>query len=176
MILTRFAAAAFLICLASPVVAQTFGPPIKGVCLLSRTSAIGASRANQSLQAELKKLKESLSTELAKHRAALSDQQRALDARQDRVAPIEYQRQKALLDLQMQQLDHQLNSRFIAAQARGQQQVDEALNQALARVITRSACSFVMERDNTYGWNNAMDVTDAVTQEMNSILSIVAVR
>jgi len=173
--LTKFIAALLVICATPPVAAQTFGPPIKGVCLLSRVSAVNASRASQSLNAELKKKKDLLSTELAKHRAALDEQRHALDVRQDRIAPIEYQRRKAVLDRQVQQLEKELNTRFIAAQAHGQQQVDNALNQALSRVITRNACSFVMERDTTYGWNNAMDITSAVTQEMNAILTTIAI-
>lgn len=173
--LNKFAAAAGLICLAAPVFAQTFGPPIKGVCLLSRASAINAARASQSLKVELEKKKASLSNELAKHRAVIDEQRRILDARQDRIAPIEYQSQRSALDRRMQQLEQQLNARFITAQTLGQRQVDDALNQALARVITQSACSFVMERDHTYGWNNAMDITRAVTQEMDFILTTVTV-
>lgn len=174
--LLHLIAASLLTCVASPLAAQTFGPPIKGLCLLSRANAISASRANQSLQAQLQQMRTALSGELARQRTAIDQQRRALDARQNTIAPIEYQRQKAALDRQAQTLDQQQNGRFIAAQTRGKQQLDNALNQALGRVVTRSACSLVLERDNAYGWNNAMDITSAVTQEMNAILSAVALQ
>jgi hypothetical protein len=61
-------------------------------------------------------------------------------------------------------VEQQQNVRFIAAQERGQQQIDRALNEALGRVVTRNVCSLVVERNNTYGWNNAMDITSAVTR------------
>lgn len=169
-------AALFLACLAAPAAAQTFGPPIAGLCLLSRDGAINASRAGQSLQGQLQQLQSSLSGELAQRRAAIEQQQRALAARQNATAPIEYQRQQAALAQQLQVLDQQQNARFIAAQQRGQQQIDQALGTALGRVVSRSACSVVMERDNSYGWNNAMDITPAVAREMDGILQTVTLR
>ena len=169
-------AASLLACLSAPAGAQTFGPPITGLCLLSRTGAIGTSRAGQSMQMQLRQMQASLSGQLARQRAAVDQQRRALEARQNATAPIEYQRQQAALDQQAQLLDQQQNARFIAAQTHGQQQIDGALNQALARVVTRSACSVVMERDNAYGWNNAMDITPMVSKEMDGILQAVSLQ
>ncbi|MGK6353995.1 OmpH family outer membrane protein [Sphingomonas sp. DT-207] len=169
-------AALLLVCAGVPAWAQTFGPPIAGMCLLSRTNAISASRAGQSMQVQLKQMQTSLSGELAQRRAAVDQQRRQLESRQSAIAPIEYQRQLAVLGQQAQTLEQQQNALFIAAQTRGQQQIDRALNEALARVITRTACSLVMERDHAYGWNNAMDVTPAVTREMDGILQSVAIR
>lgn len=157
-----------------PASAQTFGPPITGMCLLSRTAAINSSRAGQSMQAQLKQMQASLSAQLAQQRVAIDQQRQALEVRRDATAPIEYQRQLAGLAQQAQALDQQQNARFIAAQTRGQQQIDQALNAALSRVITRSACSVVFERDNAYGWNNAMDITQAVVRDMDGILQSVS--
>lgn len=156
--------------------AQTFGPPITGLCLLSRSGAISTSRAGASLQAQLKQMQASLSGELAQQRASLDQQRRQLEGRQGTIAPIEYQRQLAALNQQVKALDQQQNNRFIAAQTRGQQQVDRALGEALSRVITRSACSVVMERDHAYGWNNAMDITPAVSHEMDATLQRVVLQ
>lgn len=167
--------AALLACTAPSLSAQTFGPPITGMCLLSRTAAIGASRAGQSMQVKLKQMRAALNGELAQRRGAIDQQQRALEGRRNTVAPIEYQRQSAALAQQAQVLEQQQNARFIAVQTHGQQQVDRALGEALARVITRQACSVVFERDQSYGWNNAMDITGAVTREMDSILQAVAI-
>jgi Skp family chaperone for outer membrane proteins len=156
--------------------AQTFGPPITGVCLLSRAGAISASRAGQSLQAQLRQMQGSLNADLAQRRASLDQQRRVLEAQQGVIAPIEFQRQLASLNQQAQTLDQQQNARFIAAQTRGQQQVDRALNEALSRVITRSACSVVIERDNAYGWNNAMDITPVTAREMDGVLQAVSIQ
>jgi len=46
----------------------------------------------------------------------------------------------------------------------------------LAKVVTRQACSLVLERDNSYGWNNAMDITGDVTQEMDATLQTVVLQ
>jgi len=156
--------------------AQTFGPPIAGVCLLSRAGAISASRAGQSLQAQLRQMQGSLNADLAQRRASLDQQRRVLEAQQGVIAPIEFQRQLASLNQQAQSLDQQQNARFIAAQTRGQQQVDRALNEALSRVITRNACSVVIERDNAYGWNNAMDITPVTAREMHVVLQAVSIQ
>jgi Skp family chaperone for outer membrane proteins len=174
--LTGLSAALLLVCAGAPASAQTFGPPITGLCLLSRTNAINASRAGQSMQAQLKQMQSSLTGELAQRRAAVEQQRRQLEGRQSAIAPIEYQRQLAALNQQAQALEQQQNARFIAAQTVGQQQIDRALNAALSRVITRSVCSLVMERDHAYGWNNAMDITPTVTREMDGILQVVAIR
>lgn len=159
-----------------PATAQTFGPPIAGLCMLSRTGAISASRAGQSMQAQLRQMQGTLNAELAQRRASLDQQRRALEGRQGAIAPIEFQRQLASLNQQVQALDQQQNARFILAQTRGQQQVDRALNDALSRVITRSACSVVMERDYAYGWNNAMDITPATAREMDGVLQAVSLQ
>jgi Skp family chaperone for outer membrane proteins len=172
--LIGLSAALLLVCAALPASAQTFGPPISGLCLLSRTNAISASRAGQSMQVQLKQMQTSLSGELAQRRAAVDQQRRQLESRQSAIAPIEYQRQLTNLSQQAQTLEQQQNALFIAAQTRGQQQIDRALNEALARVITRTACSIVMERDHAYGWNNAMDITPAVAREMNNIAQAVS--
>jgi Skp family chaperone for outer membrane proteins len=156
--------------------AQTFGPPVAGLCLLSRAGAISASRAGQSLQAQLRQIQASLNADLAQRRASLDQQRRLLEAQQGVIAPIEFQRQLASLNQQAQTLDQQQNARFVAAQTRGQQQVDRALNDALSRVITRGACGVVMERDNAYGWNNAMDITPATAREMDSALQAVTIQ
>lgn len=172
----EFIAASLLACTTVPLSAQTFGPPITGMCLLSRTGAIGASRAGQSMQTQLKQMQTTLSDDLARRRSALDQQRRTLQTRQNATAPIEYQRQLAAIDQQVQVLEQQQNTRFIAAQTHARQQIDRALGAALARVITRQTCSVVLERDQSYGWNNAMDITGAVTGEMDTILPAVAVQ
>jgi Skp family chaperone for outer membrane proteins len=169
----KYIAALLFACAGVAASAQTFGPPIEGVCLLSRAGAIDASSAGRSLQARLTQMQTSLNGELAQRRAVLDQQRRALEGRRNTIAPVEYQRQSVALENQAQMLDQQQNRRFIAAQTRGQQQIDRALGQALSLIITRNACSLVMERDNSYGWNNAMDITAAVSREMDSILRTV---
>ncbi|KRA59204.1 hypothetical protein ASD79_10915 [Caulobacter sp. Root655] len=161
---------------AAPASAQTFGPPVAGLCLLSRAGAISASRAGQSLQAQLRQMQASLNADLAQRRASLDQQRRLLEVQQGVIAPIEFQRQLAGLNQQTQTLDQQQNARFIAAQTRGQQQVDRTLNDALSRVITRNACGVVIERDNAYGWNNAMDITPATAREMDGVLQTITIQ
>jgi Skp family chaperone for outer membrane proteins len=39
---------------------------------------------------------------------------------------------------------------------------------ALSKVVTQRRCSLIVERAITYGWNNGMDVTDAVIAAMNA--------
>jgi Skp family chaperone for outer membrane proteins len=163
-------AASLLLCASTSLPAQTFGPPITGLCLLSRAAAIGGSRAGQSMQAQLKQMQSSLNSDLAQRRAALDQQRRQLETQQGSIPPIDYKRQMDALVQKAQGLEQAQNARFIAAQQRGQQQLDRALGEALAKVITRQACSLVLERDSSYGWNNAMDVTPAVTKEMDTLL------
>ncbi|MEI4505265.1 MULTISPECIES: OmpH family outer membrane protein [unclassified Sphingopyxis] len=159
-----------------PASAQTFGPPIQGLCLLSRNGAIAASRAGQSMQAQLKQMQGALSGDLARQRSSIDQQRRTLETRQNSTAPIEYQRQISALNQQAQAIEQQQNARFISAQTRGQQQIDQALNTALGRMVTKANCSVVLERDNSYGWNNAMDITPAVTREMDALLQSVALQ
>lgn len=159
-----------------PASAQTFGPPIQGLCLLSRNGAIAASRAGQSMQAQLKQMQGALSGDLARQRSSIDQQRRTLETRQNSTAPIEYQRQVSALNQQAQSIEQQQNLRFISAQTRGQQQIDQALNTALGRVVSKANCSVVLERDNSYGWNNAMDITPAVTREMDALFQSVALQ
>lgn len=168
--------ASLLAVASAPLSAQTFDPPIAGLCLLSRTGAIAASRAGQSMRAQLQQMQAALNGELAGRRLDLDRQRRALEARQNATAPIEYQRQQAALAQQVQMLEQQQNAHFIAAQTQAQQQVDRARADALARSITRQSWSVVMERDQSYGWNNGMDITGAVTRELDSIQPTIVLR
>lgn len=84
----------------------------------------------------------SLNGELAQRRTALDQQRHLLEARQGSTALIEYQRQLASFSQGAQSLNQQQNGRFIAAQLCGQQQIDRALNEALARVVARNSCSW----------------------------------
>ena len=77
-------AASVLACWAVAAPAQTFGPPIAGLCLLSRTGAISASRAGQSMQVQLRQMQASLSNDLARQRATLDQQRRTLETRRRR--------------------------------------------------------------------------------------------
>lgn len=137
---------------------------------------IAASRAGQSMREQVQQMQTRLNGELAGRRISLDQQRRALEARQNATAPIEYQRQLAALAQQVRTLEQQQNARFIAAQTQAQQQIDRALADALARSITRQGCSVVMEQDQSYGWNNGMDITGAVTKELDTILPTIAIR
>jgi Skp family chaperone for outer membrane proteins len=174
--LTIVLAASLAACAGGDASAQTFGPPIPGLCLFSRTTAISASLAGQSLQTQVREMQGSLSGNLAAQRQSLEQQRRALEGSQASIAPIDYQRQQNELAQRMKMLEEQQNARFVAAQQQGQQQIDRALNEALGRVVTQTACSVVLERDNAYGWNNAMDITTAVTKAMDAITQQVRVQ
>ena len=122
------------------------------------------------MQAQLREMQASLTGTLAAQRQALERQRQDLEGRQATIAPVEFQRQLAALNQQIQTVEQQQNARFIAAQQQGQQQIDQALNEALGRVVTQSACSVVLERDNAYGWNNSMDITAVVVRELDAVL------
>lgn len=150
-----------------------FGPPIAGVCLLSRQSAVSTSLAGRSMQSHLGNMRSGLSDQLTRQAQMIDQERRVLVAGQGNVAPTEYQRRMGALEQRAQTLSRSqdaANARLQAAQTQAQAQVDAALGNALARVVTRSQCSLVLERDITYGWNNAMDITAAVVDEMDSQL------
>ncbi|MGR4893589.1 OmpH family outer membrane protein [Sphingopyxis sp. LARHCG72] len=157
--------------------AQTFGPPIAGMCLLSKTGVISGSRAGRSMQQQVETLRTSLAGDVARQRTALAGLARRLEAQQGTTLPLDYQRQLGALSQQSQivtQTEQQHNARLQQVQLRAQQQVDGALNTALSRVLTLQRCSVIFERDTAYGWNNAMDITPAVTREMDGILQAVS--
>ena len=161
---------------AQRVDAQTFGPPIAGMCLLSKSGAVAGSRAGQSMQRQVEMLRTSLSSDIAKQRAALGQLNRRLETQQSTTLPLDYQRQLTALNQQAQivtQTEQQYNAKLQQAQIRAQQQVDGALNAALGRVLQRERCSVIFERDTAYGWNNAMDITPTVTREMDGVLQAV---
>lgn len=128
------------------------------------------------MQAQLRQMQASLNGDLAQRRVALDQQRRELETRQASIAPIDYKRQMGALVQEAQRLEQAQNVRFIAVQQRGQQQLDRALGGALAKVISRQACSLVLERDSSYGWNNAMDITAAVTNEMDLLIQSIVLQ
>ncbi len=161
---------------ASPVAAQTsgssgpaFGPALPGICLLAKKEALTASAASRAIEARIAAAERALATAAAQQEAGFTARRGQLAMLQGKLAPADYARRMADIDTDQRTAAATRNRQtaLIASEAaKARASREQRLAQALTSVVTAKKCSLIVERDATYGWNNAMDITPDVMRAM----------
>lgn len=143
-----------------PATAQSgpkFGPPVPGVCLLGRADALEKSARGREIAARITRAESLLAGKVAGDKARVQ-------AELARLGSVNTARRLALLQEMntIVQYDRDSQARIEALSTSGYAAIEPALVAALSKVVTQRRCSLIVERSITYGWNNAMDITDAV--------------
>lgn len=143
-----------------------FGPPIPGVCLFAKKYAMTQSPAARAVEDRIAGAERALADAVARQAAVFAQQKQELARQKTTLGAIEYDRRVTVLQQQeasaaivSQQQHHRLESE--AARARAG--LEQRMADALAQVVSTKRCSLIVERDATYGWNNQMDITTAVS-------------
>ncbi|MGH7023565.1 MAG: OmpH family outer membrane protein [Caulobacteraceae bacterium] len=165
--------------LACPAPAQTFGPPIQGVCVFDRRAALDRSQAGVSANQQIAQFAQGIRAELGAQRAAIVADDRALAARKGATPAAQYQEAVAQLRQRYQALDQTAKTRD--AQLRrtsdaAAELIGKAMGPALDVVLTEHRCALVVERADLYGANPAMDITAPVIQAINARLPLISLR
>jgi Skp family chaperone for outer membrane proteins len=164
---------------AQPALAPTYGPPTPGVCLFAQAEALSHSKAGVSADQQLKQFAVGIEAELTAERSAIYNDDRALAAQRASLSAADYQQRTEQLRQRYAELDHTRSLRdaqLNLTRNQAAEQVMKVLKPSLADTITARKCSFVLERSVTYGAADALDITGAVIQRMDALLSFVPLR
>jgi Skp family chaperone for outer membrane proteins len=146
----------------APAAAQSFGPPIAGVCLFGRSDALEKSARGKEIAARIARAENALSEKVAGDRARIQAEAAHLDGRDSR--RVAQQQLLAIVD----QYEKDVQARIKMQSALGYAVIEPVMVAALSQVITEKRCSLIVERSITYGWNNGMDITDIVISRIDA--------
>lgn len=178
---TRRVARATMLCvgiaaLSLPAAAQTggargpaFGPALPGICLLAKKDALTGSASSRAVETRIAAAERALATATAQQQATFTTRRGQLAMLQGKLARADYARSLADIDTDERTAiaTRSRQAALIASEAaKARAGGEQRLAQALTSVVTAKKCSLIVERDATYGWNNAMDITPDVVRAM----------
>ena len=144
----------------SPVTAMT-----PGVCLFSRTAAMGGSRAGQSGTQRMQQIVSQVNAELDPQQQSILQENNALKTAQSSLSAAQYQQRAAAVTTRAQtflQLKQLRNAQIGRTKALAEQAIGQVMDPLLEAVLAEHHCSVVFDRSTAYRWNGAMDLTDQV--------------
>jgi outer membrane protein len=149
----------------------THGAPIAGVCVLNLEGVIRASTAGQGVATRMQALQQEVATELAPYQATIEQEDAAL-AQGGASIPADQRAQRAR-DLQARYTEYQqlgqTRERELQYTASLQQRaLFQAADPIIASIYQSRGCSILLDRSNVYLTNPAMDISEAVLQQLNS--------
>ncbi len=142
--------------------APTGGPPIPGVCVLSREAVFDASKVGQDVTAQFRKAREAAQKEIGGEETKIAAEMQALDG--EKASLSEDQRKARQRELAGRLLDLKLDAAqksqsLEAARQETVKKIAEAAQPFIAEVYQRYRCSLLLSRDAVLAGNPGMDVT-----------------
>ncbi len=167
---------ALILCLsvlASPVAAQTFGPPTAGVCFLSKQRVLDQSNAGAAANHRFDQLRAAVDQELSGERSAIANDAKVLEIQKPVIDIAIYQQRAGALALRQQAfqtLENTRNDQLARTRADVTARLIRAMAPILAQVLSQHRCSAVFEAAGAYAYNPSMDLTGEVIAIMNAQL------
>jgi len=162
----------------APAAAQTPlpsrpGPTIAGICVVDNEQAILSSQVGAAYQARMRALTQQVQAELQPEQTAIQNEATAIRALPQGAART--QRENAFRTrLQNHQNRGALRTRELeVTQARQLQRLGNELRPVLDQVYAARNCGIMLDRTAVVAVNPAMDVSQAVTQALNSRITTI---
>ncbi len=147
------------------------GPPIAGICLFARDAAIANSKAGQATDARLRQLGQGVQAELTPEQQALVAENNALKTGAASIPAAQREQRISALNTRAAAFNQKQQLRTAQLQATRSQalgQILKPMDDILGPISSSRRCSVVFERSATYGFNQAMDLTPAVIQQLDA--------
>ncbi|WP_254798598.1 OmpH family outer membrane protein [Sphingobium sp. AS12] len=144
------------------------GPPIPGVCLLSREALFANAAVAKAATARLSELTRAAQAEIDQQRAPLESEAKAL---QDQPANEETKRRREALATRWAALQRQAahNSREIdATRTKVMERVTTATEPVISQACTSRKCGLLLDRSATLGGNFTNDLTAEVAMGLDA--------
>lgn len=158
-------------------IAPPNGPPIGGLCVFSYDRAIGNSTVGKAYVARMQQLTTQVQAELNPERTAIETEGNTLQTQRASLTQDQLQQRVTALQTRAQTYTQkeELRARELEETKNQQlQKIANAINPLLASVYTSKACAAVFDQGALLAANPAMDITDAVTGQLNGKMTTIA--
>ena len=166
---------------AAPVAAQANiapppGPPIGGLCVFSYDRAIGNSTVGKAYVTRMQQLTAQVQAELAPERTAIETEGNTLQTQRASLTGDQLNQRVGALQQRAQAYQTKEQQRGAELEETKNQQLQKiatAINPLLAAVYTQRNCAAVFDQASLLAANPAMDITDAVTTQLNGKMTTI---
>lgn len=153
--------------------AITHGPAVPGVCVLYNQQVVVQSAAGQAVAARMQQLATEVEGELAPYATTLQSEAQALQAGASTIPADQLQQRRAALQQraqEAQQLEQTRTNELRYTLARQRETIANTMEPIMVAVYQERGCSILIERENAYIVNPAMDITPTVIERVNAQL------
>ena len=161
---------------AQPNIAPPSGPPIAGLCLFSYDRAIGNSTVGKAYVTRMQQLTAQVQAELNPERTAIETEGNTLQTTRASLTQDQLQQRVTALQgrAQTYQAKEEQRARELEETKNQQlQKIANEINPLLANVYTAQKCAAVFDQSALLAANPAMDITDAVTGQLNGKMTTI---
>ena len=152
----------------------THGPPLTGVCVLSRQGAVASSSAGKAASTRLEQLAAQVRAEVAPQEATLQTDAKAFQASAATLSADARQKQGQALQQRagtLQQLERTRGAQLDVTRSRALQQISTRMGPIAQTVYQSHNCSILLNGDDAvFAANPAMDLTSSVVAQLNAQL------
>lgn len=149
------------------------GPVVPGLCVVFTQQVLSQSSAGQAVAARIQQLATEVEGELQPYAATLQSEAQALQAGATTIPADQLQQRRAALQQraqEAQQLEQTRTNELRYTLSQQRELISNAMDPILVAVYQERGCSVLLERENAYIVNPAMDITATVLQRLNAQL------
>ncbi|MGA0546392.1 OmpH family outer membrane protein [Brevundimonas sp. VNH65] len=153
--------------------AITHGQPIPGLCVIFNQQVLAQSAAGQAVAARMQQLATEVEGELQPYATTIQSEAQALQAGASTIPADQLQQRRTALQQraqEAQQLEQTRTNELRYTLARQREAIAAAVEPIMVAVYQERGCSVLLERENAYIVNPAMDVTATVIERLNTQL------
>ena len=161
---------------AQPNIAPPSGAPIAGLCVFSYDRAIGNSTVGKAYVARMQQLTAQVQAELNPERTAIETEGNTLQTQRASLTQEQLQQRVTALQGRAQtysQKEEQRGRELEETKNQQLQKIANEINPLLANVYTAQKCAAVFDQSALLAANPAMDITDAVTGQLNGKMTTI---
>jgi outer membrane protein len=147
------------------------GPALPGVCVLSVDAAIANSSVGKYANTRLQQISQQVSAELGAEQTAIRNDDKALGAQRATLAPGDFDKRAADLQVRVNNLQRKAELRqreLQATQAKVRQRLGQEIEPIARQAYEQKNCSVLLDGAAVIDANPAMDITGAVTTALNA--------
>jgi Skp family chaperone for outer membrane proteins len=152
------------------------GPPIGGLCVFSYDRAIGNSTVGKAYVTRMQQLTAQVQAELTPERTAIETEGNTLQTQRASLTQDQLNQRVGALQTRAQAYSTKEQQRGAELEETKNQQLQKiatAINPLLASVYTQRNCAAVFDQASLLAANPAMDITDAVTAQLNTKMTTI---
>jgi len=154
--------------------AMTGGPPIPGVCVLSREAVFDLSKVGQDVMGQFRIARDTAQRQVSAEEGRITADVRDLEAQKSSLTEELYRQRQLELGGRLQELRAEAAKRsqqLEEARQAAVKKIADAVQPSIAAVYQRYRCSLLLSRDAVLAGNPGMDVTAEVIKGLDGAIT-----